>query len=236
MYDVILFDLDGTLTDPALGIVRSIQYALAKFDLVEDDTDKLKLFIGPPLIDSFRKSYGFSEAEARQAVEYYREYFSTTGIYENFIYPGIPTLLERLHSGRRLFVATSKPTVFARRIVEYFGIGHFFADVVGSNLDGTRCAKAEIIEHIMAALPRVSKKKVVMVGDREYDVIGAHANNIASIAVTYGYGTADELEKALPGSMAQSVEQLGKLLGLDNRRYEGEGAAAVEDNEDSENI
>ncbi len=213
MYEVILFDLDGTLTDPVIGITRSIQYALDKMDITEDDPGKLRLFIGPPLLDSFRQYYALSEEEAKRAVEYYREYFSTTGIYENIIYPGVAGLLESLRTGgRRLFVATSKPTVFAERIVEYFGLAGFFSDVVGSNLDGTRCVKAEIIEYIMAAQPGVKKNRVVMVGDREYDVIGARANGIASIAVTYGYGSMEELKQAQPDHIVESVAQLVKLL------------------------
>lgn len=216
MYDVILFDLDGTLTDPAIGIIRSIQYALDKYKIVEDDLDKLRLFIGPPLIDSFRVHYSFDEREATRAVEYYRQYFSETGIYENLIFPGIPQLLEKLQkNNKKLFVATSKPTVFAQRIVDYFGISDFFECVVGSNLDGTRCIKAEVIEHVLAGLPDVAKDRVVMVGDREYDVIGARENSIASIAVAYGYGTREELEKANPGNIADSVEQLGRMLGVE---------------------
>jgi phosphoglycolate phosphatase len=213
MYETILFDLDGTLTDPVKGITRSIQYALAKFGIIEDDTEKLKKFIGPPLAASFAGHYSFSSEKARQAVEYYREYFGETGIFENMVYPGITRLMSVLQEeGRCLFVATSKPTVYARRITDHFGLSGFFTEVVGSNLDGSRVNKAEIIGYILQEYPGVDKKGTVMVGDREHDIIGARANGIASVGVAYGYGGTEELASAGPDHLAESVAALQQLL------------------------
>ncbi len=213
MYETILFDLDGTLTDPATGITRSIRYALARFGIIEDDSEKLKKFIGPPLVASFINYYDFSTEQARQAVEYYRVYFGEKGIFENTVFPGITRLLDELQKAcKRLFVATSKPTVYAKRITDHFGLTGYFTGVVGSNLDGSRVDKAEIIRYILQEYPGVGKSGTVMVGDREHDIIGARQNGIAAIAVAYGYGTAEELVSAGPDHLAESVARLQQLL------------------------
>jgi phosphoglycolate phosphatase len=213
IYDTILFDLDGTLTDPKIGITRSVQYALAKFDIYESDLDKLIPFIGPPLYESFMEFYGFSEAKAHQAVAYYREYFSQTGMYENAVFPGIPALLADLaHKGKRLIVATSKPTVFSVEILKHFGIYEYFTLVVGSNLDGTRIAKTEIIEHILCEIACEQRASLVMVGDRKHDLIGAQNTGVDSIAVTYGYGALEELQNANPTYLVNSVAELAAIL------------------------
>lgn len=213
MYEVILFDLDGTLTDPKIGITRSVQYALAKFGIEEPNLEKLVHFIGPPLIHSFKESYSFSEEDARQGVIYYREYFTQQGIYENAVFPGIPELLARLQKeGKRLVVATSKPTVFAIQILKHFSLDQFFFAVVGSNLDGTRIEKYEVIEFALSQLTDLSSQKIVMVGDRKHDIIGAKHNGIDVIGVVYGYGTREELEKAEPNYIVSSVKELDSLL------------------------
>ena len=212
-YRLILFDLDGTLTDPKPGITRAVRYALARYDIAIDDLDTLTPFIGPPLHHSFARFYGFDDERAREAVGYYREYFAETGLYENTVYPGIPQLLERLReSGRRLIVATSKPTVYAQRIIEYFQLDAYFTQVVGSDLDLTRSDKALIIADILDAYPDVTREEVVMVGDREHDIFGARAHSLDAVGVTYGYGSLAELQAAGATAIAHSVADLANLL------------------------
>ncbi len=213
MYNTILFDLDGTLTDPKIGITKSVQYALAKLDIREPNLDQLVPFIGPPLVQSFKDFYGFTDLKARQAVSYYREYFAKTGIYENAVFPGIPQLLADLcQAGKKLAVATSKPTVFAEQIVKHFHLDGYFELVIGSNLDGTRVNKAEVIQFAVAALSYRNKEELIMVGDRRHDIAGARHNGIDSVAVTYGYGTIAELKEAGPVFLADSVDGLGEIL------------------------
>ena len=213
-YDVVLFDLDGTLTDSKIGITKSVQYALSKFNIREDNLDKLESFIGPPLSESFQKNYGFEPSQARDAVDFYRDYFSTSGLYENVVYPGIPGLLADLKSKqKKLVVATSKPTVYANQILNAFNLYQYFTTVVGSHLDGTRTSKTEIIAHALSAPGKPKENSTVMVGDREHDVIGAQGNAIDSIAVTYGYGSLLELQRVNPTYLAHTVEDIGTLTG-----------------------
>lgn len=212
-YNVILFDLDGTLTDPKIGITKSVQYALVKFGIEEPDLDKLIPFIGPPLVESFQEFYSLNQEQAQAAVRYYREYFAETGMYENAVYPGIKELLGELKSaGKELIVATSKPTVFSEQIIEHFGLTQFFKAIVGSNLDGSRIHKDEVIAFALKDLTGTIYDSVIMVGDRKHDIIGAQKNGIASIGVTYGYGTQEELTQAKPVYLAATVEELGELL------------------------
>jgi phosphoglycolate phosphatase len=213
-YEVILFDLDGTLTDPKVGITKSIQYALRKYDIHVEDLDTLIPFIGPPLADSFQEYYGFSREEALRAIEYYREYFSVTGLYENAVYPGIPQLLEALAAkNKQLIVATSKPTVFSEKILDHFNLSKYFSLVVGSNLDGSRVVKTEIIEHIITEIACCEKReRLLMIGDRKHDIIGAQNAKVASIGVAYGYGSEEELQAANPTCIARTVEELKKIL------------------------
>ncbi|MDF2569810.1 MAG: 5-nucleotidase [Sporomusa sp.] len=212
-YQVILFDLDGTLTDPKIGITKSVQYALAKFNIDEPDLDKLISFIGPPLVESFQEFYSLNKVEADAAVKYYREYFTQSGMYENRIYPGIKEMLAKLAGdGAELIVATSKPTVFSETILEYFELTRFFKTIVGSNLDGSRIHKTEIIDYILTAIPHVTRKNIVMVGDRKHDIIGAQNNGIDSIAVSYGYGGLEELRQVAPSFIVPSVNELEQLL------------------------
>lgn len=213
MYDIILLDLDGTLTDPKIGITSSVQYALAKFGINEGNLDKLEPFIGPPLIKAFMEFYSFNEQDARQAIEYYRERFSKVGLYENAVYDGIPEMLQALRAkNKKLVVATSKPTVYSIKILEHFNLYQYFDAVIGSNLDGTRIEKGEVIEAVLAELGGVDKEKVIMVGDRKHDVIGARENGLKVIAVAYGYGPAEELNEAQPDYIAASVDELRQLL------------------------
>jgi len=212
-YTTILFDLDGTLTDPKVGITRSVQYALSKFGLQADPED-LVPFIGPPLHESFQKFFSFDREQSMQAVAYYREYYSERGIYENAVYPGITAMLKRLREqGRDLAVATSKPTFFAEQVLKHFKLDGFFTVVAGSNLDGTRTDKTEVIRFALQQLPSPLPGRTVMVGDRKYDVSGARNCGIDAIAVTYGYGSPAELAQASPTYLARSVEELSRLLG-----------------------
>jgi phosphoglycolate phosphatase len=213
VYKVILFDLDGTLTDPQEGITRSIQYGLSKMNIYEDNYERLLSFIGPPLMRTFKEGYCLSDEAAAQALQFYRERFSTVGLFENAVYPGIAAMLAQLkQQGKRLFVATSKPTEFSVRILEHFGLAPFFDAIIGSNLDGTRVEKDEVIEAVLAELGPCDRSQIVMVGDRKHDVLGAKRNRIASIAVTYGFGGYEELNGAGPENIVSSVQELTALL------------------------
>lgn len=209
----ILFDLDGTLTDPKEGITKSFQYALAHYGIDEPDLDKLEVVIGPPLRDSFVDFYGFTKEKAREAEMKYRERFSTIGMYENFIYDGIASMLHKLREeGKMLAIASSKPTIFVEKILEHFEIKEYFHHIIGSNLDGTRSDKAEVVDTAIAGFGQVDKCDIIMVGDRKFDVIGAHERGIEVIGVSYGYGGEEELEEAGADYVVNSVVDLEKLL------------------------
>jgi phosphoglycolate phosphatase len=191
--DAIYFDLDGTLTDPKPGITRSIQYALQRLDHPTMPTeDELTWCIGPPLRASFVRLLG-AETSADLAVSYYRERFSDIGLYENGVYDGIGEVLTSLcASGHRLFVATSKPHVFAERIIDHFGLRDHFERVFGSELDGTRVDKSHLLEYALKQAS-VDPSKTLMIGDRSHDMVGAKNNGMKGIGVLYGYGSRDEL-------------------------------------------
>ena len=192
-YKFILFDLDGTLSDPKIGITRSVQFALSKMGITEENLDNLDSFIGPPLQQSFSDYYSFNEAQTQTAITFYRERFSEVGMYENTLYDHIPALLRELKdNGHTLVVATSKPTVFAEEILNYFAIHHHFDLIVGSNLDGTRTAKTEIIQYILDHFSRHPCEDFIMIGDRKHDIIGAHNTGMDSVGVLYGYGSAEK--------------------------------------------
>ncbi len=235
MYEYILFDLDGTLTDSKPGITRCVQYALRRMGIEEPDLDKLESFIGPPLLDSFHEFYEFDEEQGQRAIGYYRERFSTVGIFENEVYPGVEKLLAELKAfGKKLAVASSKPEIFVERILEHFGLQTYFDVIVGSGLDGTRTKKEEVVEEALRCLlpeklfqeimdGRTKSQTVeeydgeyhdavVMVGDRRFDVEGAKEYHIASIGVTYGYALPEELTKAGADVIVETVEELGKTL------------------------
>lgn len=209
MYDVILFDLDGTLTDSGLGITNSVAYSLKKFGIEIDDRTELYKFIGPPLRESFEKYYGFSPEEARKAVEYYREYYTDKGLFENTVYEGIEELLKEIRdSGKRAIVATSKPEVFAKRILEHFGLAKYFAYIVGANLDETRTKKDEVIAHVLESCEIPDRSKVLMVGDREHDILGAKKMGLDSLGVLFGYGDYEELKRAGATYIAETVRDI----------------------------
>lgn len=208
-YDVILFDLDGTLTDPGLGITNSVMHALKKYGIEVEDRTSLYKFIGPPLIESFEKYFGFSHEEAVNSVDYYREYYKDKGIYENDVYPGIENLLAALYEkGKKIILATSKPEPFAREILRHFGLDKYFLFAAGSTMDETRTNKAEVIEYALSECGITDKTSVIMVGDREHDIIGANKNGLDSIGVLFGYGSREELEAVGAAYIAETVEEI----------------------------
>ena len=211
-YNTILFDLDGTITDPKEGITKSVQYSLRKFGIEIDNPDDLEKFIGPPLKQSFIDFFSFTGEEALAAVEYYREYFKTDGIFENSVYEDIPGLLEKLKSADlTLAVATSKPTVFAEKIINHFNLSGYFKIVTGSNMDNTGTDKKDVIAQAMSKL-HCNPLNTIMIGDRMHDIIGAKKNSIDSIGVLYGYGTAEELTEAAPDYIVESVRDIANIV------------------------
>lgn len=216
MKKYLLFDLDGTLTDPKEGICTCVQYALSAFGIEEPDLDKLEPFIGPPLKDSFMEYYHFTGEQAEAAIEKYRERFADVGLFENEMYPGIPRMLRTLSArGMVLAVASSKPTVYVQRILEHFKIARYFKVVVGSELDGRRVNKDEVVREALRRLfgdKPVDLEQVYMIGDRCFDVEGARRAGIESVGVAYGYGSMEELKEAKADYIVRSVEELQAFL------------------------
>lgn len=213
MFDTVLFDLDGTLTDPGEGITNSVAYALKKYDIEVSDKQKLYKFIGPPLKDSFMKYYGFSEDEALKAIEYYREYFRDRGIFENKVYDGVEHMLRKLHTdGKRIVLATSKPEEFAVRILEHFDLKKYFTVVAGASMDSSRSKKGDVIAYAFSLCSDFDKDTAIMVGDREHDIFGAKENSVKSVGVLYGYGDEDELKKAGADYIVSTPADILKLI------------------------
>lgn len=211
-YKYIFFDLDGTLTDPYEGITNCVKYALESFGIYENDAAKLKRFIGPPLVYSFCEYYGCDEEKSLQMVEKYRERFADVGIFENRVYDGVDVMLQTLvDSGHILALATSKPKVFADRIMVKYRLRPYFKLICGSELDGTRNDKQEVIEYALNQLD-CPRTRVIMVGDRKYDIIGAKKCGIASCGVRFGYAEQEELENAGADFIADTVEDLLPIL------------------------
>lgn len=212
-YGVVLFDLDGTLTDPGRGIAASVRFALERLGEPVPDPARLRAFVGPPLLESFRRLCGLDESRARQALAAYREYFAERGLYENEVYPGIPALLSGLAArGGCCVVATSKPTAYAERILEHFGLRGPFHAVVGTRLEDPHATKADVVREALTRLPNGLGQRAALVGDREHDVRGARANGIDSIAVGYGYGSPEEVRAAGPTFQVDTVPELASLL------------------------
>lgn len=219
MFNYILFDLDGTLTDPKLGITSSVQYALRALGIEEPSLDRLEPFIGPPLADSFREFYGLDEGQIETAIAKYRERFNDRGIYENEIYPGIAEMLAALKAGgKKLSIASSKPTQFVERILDYFDIRTYFDVIIGSNMDGTRSKKEEVVEEALRQMlpsemtPAEKKAAVAMVGDRRFDIEGAREHGITSVGVSFGYAPEGELEQAGADYIVDTVNALLEVL------------------------
>lgn len=212
--DYLLFDLDGTLTDPKEGITKAVQYALKHYGIQVDDLDSLCPFIGPPLKDSFQKYYDFPEAQAKEAIQVYREYFSVKGWSQNKVFPGIPEMLGELKAaGKKLYLATSKPEVFAKQILKHFGITSYFEFIGGADLEETRVRKGDVIGYVLENCGLSNKKeKILMVGDREHDVLGAREQGIECVGVLFGYGDRAEMEACHAAYIAESINELRKML------------------------
>lgn len=212
MYNTVLFDLDGTLTDPGQGITNSVAYSLKKFGIEVEDKRELYKFIGPPLLDSFMKYYGFSEEKAETAITYYREYFRDKGIFENEVYDGIENLLNEIkESGRKIILATSKPEEFAKRILVHFGLDKYFDYAAGATMDTSRNKKGDVIAYALKE-SSCNPQNAVMVGDRLHDILGAKENGLDSIGVLFGYGSREELENAGADYIAETVEDIMKYI------------------------
>ena len=195
-YPIVLFDLDGTLTNPGLGITNSVMYSLKKYGIEGQPRESLYRFIGPPLHESYEKFYSFSREQAMQAVSYYREYYEEKGMFENEVYPGIKQLLRDLtKQGVLCLVATSKPEIYAKKILDYYELSNYFYYIAGANMDGTRTDKAEVISY---ALKQIPKK-----------------NGIDCAGVLFGYGSREELEEAGADFVADSVEAVRNIILLD---------------------
>ncbi|HEM3216954.1 TPA: HAD family hydrolase [Streptococcus suis 2524] len=212
MYQTILFDLDGTLTDSGQGILNSVAYALEKMGIEEPDTANLNRFIGPPLYESFSRFYQLNPEDTQSAVDAFRVYFKEKGMFENQLYPGIIPLLEELRTaGKTLVIATSKPEIFAKQILEHFGITHYFDVIAGASLDSSRISKADVIGYAINQL-EAFPKHAVMIGDREHDIEGARMHQLPAIGVLYGYGSKQEFEKARATMIVETVQDLKRVL------------------------
>ena len=217
MYKYIFFDLDGTLTDPGIGITNAVMNALTKFNIDLPPREELYKFIGPPLRESFSKYYGLSAEEAEMAVVYYREYYSVTGLLENKVYPGIPELLGKLKSEEyKIVLATSKPDKFSIKILEYFDLIKFFDFTACATFDATRSSKASVIRYALDELKIEDTSEVLMVGDRFHDVEGARECGIDTIAVTYGYGDREEHLADGARFIADSVGEIYDIITKSN--------------------
>ena len=223
MYQYLLFDLDGTLTDSAEGIIKCVQYAAEKMGAELKKTEELRVFVGPPLSESFQNVYGFSEADTQQAIAYYRERFKPIGMFENAVYPGIPEMLKAMkENGKINLIASSKPQEFVETILEHFDIAKYFDIIVGASMDESRNTKEAVIEEALFKLKttdrygQYSDDKCVMIGDRKYDIHGARYFGLRNIGVSYGFAPVGELEEAGADVIVDTVEELTRVL-LENR-------------------
>lgn len=213
MYNTILFDLDGTLTDSGTGITNSVAYALKKWGIEEKDKSKLRRFVGPPLMEAFAEFYGFSQEDSKKALMFYREYFSEKGIFENTVYDGAEEMLAAIkNSGRAVVLATSKPEVYAERILKHFRLYDYFDFIAGATMDESRNKKDDVILYALESFKIDDRSKALMVGDREHDIFGAKKFGIDSVGVLYGYGNLQELENAGATYIAENVADILKFI------------------------
>ena len=224
-YETILWDLDGTLTDPKPGITRSVQHALLALGIEVDDPESLTPYIGPPLREGFARYHGIPEHQLEDAVRHYRARFIEVGMFENAVIDGVPELLEALRRDRRcMAIATAKPEPQALIILEHFGLLDFFATVGAATLDTTRITKDDVIEHTLELLgiaeDAEARAMAVMIGDRDHDIRGAQSHGLATIAVTWGYASAGELEAADPDLIVHDLAQLAAALQLPDERVD----------------
>lgn len=213
MKEYIFFDLDGTLTDSMPGITRAVQYALKHYGIVEENLEVLRPFVGPPLPDSFKEYYHFSQKDADEAVYVFREYYNVKGWMENAVYDGIGEALKSLkENGKRLYVATSKPDEMAKRVLDYFHLTDYFEFIGGANEDSTRVNKDDVIRYVMDSCGLKETEKIVMVGDRRHDIAGAHKAGMEAVGVLYGYGNNEELDCAGADWIVPTVREMKELL------------------------
>ncbi|HHX73744.1 MAG TPA: HAD hydrolase-like protein [Firmicutes bacterium] len=225
MYKHFLFDLDGTLTDPAQGILHSLNHTLQHFGSEELDADSCRVFIGPPLVESFQVVCGFDSRQAEEAVRVYRKHHLQVGLYENRVYPGITGMLEKLQAtGCRLYVATLKLASMAEKVLQHMGLTPYFTAVAGARDDGRIPVKTDIVAQVLGCIPEAERAQAVMVGDRKYDIIAARENGIKPVAVLYGYGDEGELVAEKPDHLVRTVAELEALLvGLSQGQQENTG-------------
>lgn len=213
MYKYVLFDLDGTLTNPEIGITSSVMYALEKFGITVEDRKELHPFIGPPLTYSFQTFYGLSKEDSEMAVKFYRERFSVKGLYENEVYDGVEMMLQTLKErGKTLIIATSKPEEFTLKILEHFQLLKYFDYIAGATLDGSRGEKADVIRHALAISKIEDKSQAIMIGDRNYDILGAKENGLDSMGVLFGFGDYEELSNAGADYIAENIQDILKYV------------------------
>ncbi len=214
MYDYLLFDLDGTLTDPQEGITKCVQHGLSAVGIEETDLNILTSFIGPPLDESFSSIYNLTPEQTSHAITHFRERFSTVGLFENRVFNGIHDMLGKLKPYKKIALATSKPEVFAIQILEKYGLLQYFDVIAGSNLDGTNTHKHEVIALALEKLkiPPSQYNSVLMIGDRKYDVEGANVFDIDCLGVLFGYARPNELEQANAKYIVSTVSELESFL------------------------
>ena len=213
MYNYVLFDLDGTLTNSELGITTCVQHALKMFGIEVEDRTVLRPFIGPPLGESFQVYYGLSKEESERAIGYYRERFSVKGLYENEVYAGVENMLQTLKDGgKKLIVATSKPEKFTLTILEHFDLLKYFDFVAGATMDGSRGEKADVIRYALEISGIEDKSEVIMIGDRKFDILGAKENGLKSMGVLYGFGDREELLEAGADYIVECAEDIIKYV------------------------
>lgn len=212
-YTTILFDLDGTLTDSAEGIINCVKYALDEMDRPIPTQSELIKFVGPPLYESFERFCGMEPEDVKEAVRLYRVRYADVGLFENSVYGGVPEMLERLKAaGKTLAVATSKPEVFAKRILEHFGLDGYFDFIGGASIGGTRNEKQEVILYTLENLGVIDRSSVLMVGDRLHDILGAHNTGLDCMAVIYGYGSREEFEEYGADYIAETAETVADTI------------------------